>query len=224
MGLALTSCIVPAAGRRRSRSATTRSRSASASTASRAGDARSSPGRRHGRVARLADRRRPRPEERRHRPRVRQRDGRDTADRAVRRVQQRQQDPRRPGIKIGRSLVGNYITSLEMAGFSVTLLRLDDELTKLGRAGPRLPCGGASSRCAREVEAWPALLPPPRFRVRSVPALTALDQAIGDGDHGINLTAASRRSSRCSTSDRRRRTGLPTPLRRPMSSARPARR
>src|SRR5258707_2109503 len=35
------------------------------------------------------------------------------------------------GISIGRSLVGNYITSLEMAGFSVTLLRLDDELTKL---------------------------------------------------------------------------------------------
>jgi dihydroxyacetone kinase-like protein len=35
------------------------------------------------------------------------------------------------GIAIGRSLVGNYITSLEMAGFSVTLLRLDDELTKL---------------------------------------------------------------------------------------------
>ncbi len=35
------------------------------------------------------------------------------------------------GIGIGRSLVGNYITSLEMAGFSVTLLRLDDELTSL---------------------------------------------------------------------------------------------
>ena len=34
------------------------------------------------------------------------------------------------GIKIGRSLVGPYITSLEMAGFSVTLLKLDDELTK----------------------------------------------------------------------------------------------
>src|SRR5687767_14451533 len=34
------------------------------------------------------------------------------------------------GIAIGRSLVGNYITSLEMAGFSVTLLRLDDELTR----------------------------------------------------------------------------------------------
>jgi len=34
------------------------------------------------------------------------------------------------GISIGRSLVGNYITSLEMAGFSVTLLRLDDELVR----------------------------------------------------------------------------------------------
>jgi dihydroxyacetone kinase-like protein len=35
------------------------------------------------------------------------------------------------GIKVTRSLVGNYITSLEMAGFSVTILRLDDQLTKL---------------------------------------------------------------------------------------------
>ena len=35
------------------------------------------------------------------------------------------------GIKVGRSLVGNYITSLEMAGCSITLLRLDDELTGL---------------------------------------------------------------------------------------------
>lgn len=35
------------------------------------------------------------------------------------------------GITISRSLVGNYITSLEMAGCSITLLRLDDELTSL---------------------------------------------------------------------------------------------
>jgi dihydroxyacetone kinase-like protein len=35
------------------------------------------------------------------------------------------------GISIARSLVGPYITSLEMAGFSVTLLRLDDELVRL---------------------------------------------------------------------------------------------
>jgi dihydroxyacetone kinase-like protein len=43
------------------------------------------------------------------------------------------------GITIGRSLVGNYITSLEMAGFSVTLLRLDDELTKLWDAPVNTP-------------------------------------------------------------------------------------
>jgi len=32
------------------------------------------------------------------------------------------------GLKIERNLVGNYITSLEMQGCSITLLRLDDEL------------------------------------------------------------------------------------------------
>jgi dihydroxyacetone kinase-like protein len=35
------------------------------------------------------------------------------------------------GITIQRSLVGPYITSLEMAGCSVTLLKLDDELVRL---------------------------------------------------------------------------------------------
>jgi dihydroxyacetone kinase-like protein len=35
------------------------------------------------------------------------------------------------GITIDRNLIGNYITSLEMAGCSITLLKLDDELTAL---------------------------------------------------------------------------------------------
>jgi dihydroxyacetone kinase-like protein len=35
------------------------------------------------------------------------------------------------GVTIGRSLVGNYITSLEMAGASITLLTLDDDLASL---------------------------------------------------------------------------------------------
>src|ERR687897_2291655 len=34
-------------------------------------------------------------------------------------------------IGIGRRLIGNYITSLEMAGCSITLLKLDDDLTRL---------------------------------------------------------------------------------------------
>lgn len=35
------------------------------------------------------------------------------------------------GIKTYKTLVGNYMTSIEMAGFSITLLRLDDELKEL---------------------------------------------------------------------------------------------
>jgi len=35
------------------------------------------------------------------------------------------------GIKVYDTLVGNYMTSIEMAGFSLTLLRLDDELKAL---------------------------------------------------------------------------------------------
>src|SRR5919109_3872431 len=35
------------------------------------------------------------------------------------------------GITIERRLIGNYITSLEMAGCSITLLKLDDELVRL---------------------------------------------------------------------------------------------
>src|SRR5215831_16455005 len=35
------------------------------------------------------------------------------------------------GIKITRNLIGPYITSLEMAGCSITLLKLDEELTRL---------------------------------------------------------------------------------------------
>jgi phosphoenolpyruvate---glycerone phosphotransferase subunit DhaK len=35
------------------------------------------------------------------------------------------------GLKVTRNYVGEYCTSLEMAGFSLTLIRLDDELTHL---------------------------------------------------------------------------------------------
>ncbi len=35
------------------------------------------------------------------------------------------------GVTIARNLVGSYITSLEMAGCSITLLKLDDEMTRL---------------------------------------------------------------------------------------------
>ncbi|MET0907979.1 MAG: dihydroxyacetone kinase subunit DhaK [Ilumatobacteraceae bacterium] len=43
------------------------------------------------------------------------------------------------GISIERSLVGPYITSVEMAGCSITLLKLDDELIRLWDAPVRTP-------------------------------------------------------------------------------------
>jgi dihydroxyacetone kinase-like protein len=43
------------------------------------------------------------------------------------------------GVQIARSLVGPYITSLDMAGTSVTLLRVDDELLSLWDAPVRTP-------------------------------------------------------------------------------------
>jgi phosphoenolpyruvate---glycerone phosphotransferase subunit DhaK len=45
----------------------------------------------------------------------------------------------RRGLNAARNLVGNYITSLEMAGASITLLVLDDELTRLWDAPVHTP-------------------------------------------------------------------------------------
>jgi dihydroxyacetone kinase-like protein len=43
------------------------------------------------------------------------------------------------GLTASRNLVGNYITSLEMAGVSITLVELDDELTELWDAPVHTP-------------------------------------------------------------------------------------
>jgi phosphoenolpyruvate---glycerone phosphotransferase subunit DhaK len=43
------------------------------------------------------------------------------------------------GVQVARHLVGPYITSLEMQGASVTILRLDDEKTRLWDAPVHTP-------------------------------------------------------------------------------------
>jgi dihydroxyacetone kinase-like protein len=45
----------------------------------------------------------------------------------------------RQGVRIARSLVGNYVTSLDMAGASITVCRVDDELARLWDAPVRTP-------------------------------------------------------------------------------------
>ena len=43
------------------------------------------------------------------------------------------------GLEVVRSYVGSYCTSLEMAGFSLTLIRLDEELERLLAAPAEIP-------------------------------------------------------------------------------------
>ncbi|MEA4909381.1 MAG: dihydroxyacetone kinase subunit DhaK [Chloroflexi bacterium] len=43
------------------------------------------------------------------------------------------------GLKVVRNMVGPYITSLEMAGTSITMLKMDDQLTKLWDAPVKTP-------------------------------------------------------------------------------------
>jgi dihydroxyacetone kinase-like protein len=43
------------------------------------------------------------------------------------------------GVEVARSLIGPYITSLEMAGCSITLLRMDDEMIRLWDAPVHTP-------------------------------------------------------------------------------------
>jgi dihydroxyacetone kinase-like protein len=43
------------------------------------------------------------------------------------------------GLEIERNLIGNYITSLEMQGCSITLLKLDDEMLRYWDAPVNTP-------------------------------------------------------------------------------------
>ena len=43
------------------------------------------------------------------------------------------------GINVYKTFVGEYMTSIEMAGFSISLLRLDDELKELLDAAADTP-------------------------------------------------------------------------------------
>ena len=101
-------------------------------------------------------------------PAVRQRHGRDAADRAVPALRRgRAPAARARGCEPVRRLVGSYITSLEMAGASLTLLELDDELPRCGmlRSTPRRCAGGRergdrrSRRARHDLNAWLAETP-----------------------------------------------------------------
>ncbi len=120
-------------------------------------------------------------------------------------------------IGVWHTYMGNYLTSLEMRGFSVSLLRLDDELKNLLSAPADTPAWQQGEASLAE-DAAPGEDASPKQAATSeasnVPAaeatgatkavidvisavagameahkneLTELDQPIGDSDHGINM-------------------------------------
>ncbi|ROZ98308.1 dihydroxyacetone kinase family protein [Gordonia sp. OPL2] len=107
---------------------------------------------------------------------------------------------------VERSMVGTFVTALDMAGFSITLVRLDEETLELfdaDTAAPAWPAhvGRGPARVSEVTFAEPrdAADDGPESpwlsafirRIRdAIDDLTALDQQAGDGDFGANMTAA----------------------------------
>ena len=191
----------PAAGQARLSSwATTRSSWASASTASPAGPAARSRRRRSSSVSPMdAD-------PRRHAAdsgdsaRVRQRHGRDPARSSCTWCSPRSAKIlAAKGVNVARTLVGDYVTSLDMAGCSITLhqarRRAHPAVGRPGRTprrydgAPRVGRGrGGRSRGGFRVRSELGR----GDRVGSIEDqrdfLTQLDSAIGDADHGVNMS------------------------------------
>lgn len=110
------------------------------------------------------------------------------------------------GVTIARAWAGTFLTAIEMAGCSLSLMTLDDaRLARLDApaAAPAWVPGRQPQPCApagkerRESPAAASGTASPRFEaalravaavlVKAEPHLTALDQAVGDGDLGISL-------------------------------------
>jgi dihydroxyacetone kinase len=117
------------------------------------------------------------------------------------------------GIKVERAWAGTFLSALEMAGISLTLLRVDDERlawldaathtsawpalsgrvaqasVRPAPAEPERSSGATLSREAtlrRAIEAVCACL------LKAEPTLTDMDQRVGDGDLGISLSRGAR--------------------------------
>ncbi|MGG7100209.1 dihydroxyacetone kinase family protein [Rhodococcus sp. 24CO] len=115
------------------------------------------------------------------------------------------------GIQIERPLVGTFVTAMNMAGASITLVRVDDQILELwdapsaAPAWPNSPARSSSAVGPRE-SFGPSYTAPPtptsdgnigawvadwaQKVLDEEPALTDLDRRAGDGDFGTNMVAA----------------------------------
>lgn len=110
------------------------------------------------------------------------------------------------GATIDRTMCGNYITAWDMAGFSLTVLGVDDDLLDLLDApttapawDPPAPYAGVPDITDGTIDELPAADSGPKQPELSAwiervlgaqDELTALDRKAGDGDFGVNMRAA----------------------------------
>lgn len=116
-------------------------------------------------------------------------------------------------IRVDRAWAGTFLSALEMAGVSLTLLRVDDERVKWLDAATRTSAwpltGGIPSEAdhrgpaqAHAHHSGPGLSPQSTLRrviesicnamIEAEPVLTEMDQRVGDGDFGISASRVSR--------------------------------
>ncbi|MGF6958380.1 dihydroxyacetone kinase subunit DhaL [Paraburkholderia youngii] len=117
------------------------------------------------------------------------------------------------GIEVARAWAGTFLSALEMAGVSLTLLRVDDERLSLldaashtsawpalsgrvaqvaVRAAPPAPPGASGATLARDATLRRAIEAVCECLLAAEPILTELDQRVGDGDLGISLARGAR--------------------------------
>ena len=117
------------------------------------------------------------------------------------------------GIKAERAWAGTFLSALEMAGVSLTLLRVDDERLGWLDAIAHTSAWPALSGRVAQVSVRPAPLTPERASgatlardatlrrvieavcaclLKAEPTLTDMDQRVGDGDLGISLSRGAR--------------------------------
>lgn len=95
------------------------------------------------------------------------------------------------GIIIERNLIGSYCTSLDMAGFSITLLKVDDETLTLWDAPVHTPALNWETKehdmslNRTQIVDW--LYRCGDIFTKESDFLTGLDKEIGDADHGLNM-------------------------------------
>ncbi|WP_233807292.1 dihydroxyacetone kinase subunit DhaK [Paraburkholderia sp. HP33-1] len=117
------------------------------------------------------------------------------------------------GIEVARAWAGTFLSALEMAGVSLTLLRVDDDRLSLldavaytsawpalsgrvaqvaVRAAPPAPRDASGATLARDATLRRAIEAVCECLLVAEPTLTEMDQHVGDGDLGISLARGAR--------------------------------